>query len=50
MYTKLGGSSNNLRLALADKVKQSKLRLVKFIDAIQGLGRPMGGSYRPRSN
>jgi hypothetical protein len=39
--------SNNQRLALADKAKQSKLRILKFIDSVHGLDKPVSHSYRP---
>ena len=36
----------NLLLALADKVKQSKLRILNFIEPVHGLNDPMSGNYR----
>ena len=36
----------NLWLALADKVKQSKLRILNFIEPVHGLNDPMSGNYR----
>ena len=46
LYTRLGVFSNNQRLALADKAKQSKLRILKFIDPVHGLDKPVSHSYR----
>jgi hypothetical protein len=49
-YTELGVLINNQCLTLADKAKQSKLRLLKFIDPVHGLDKPVSRSYRPISN
>jgi len=47
LYTKLGLFINNQRLMLADRAKQSKLQLLKSIDLVHSLDRPMSHSYRP---
>ena len=48
--SELGVLINNQCLMLADKAKQSKLRLLKFIDPVHGLDKPVSRSYRPISN
>jgi len=36
-----------LPLVLADKIKQSKLRILKIIDPVHGLDKPVSRSYLP---
>jgi hypothetical protein len=38
---------NNQPWVLADKVKQSKLRVLKFIDPVHGFDKPVSRSYQP---
>jgi hypothetical protein len=47
LYTKLDVFFNNQPLVLADKVKQSKLRILKFIDPVHGFDKPVSRSYQP---